>query len=356
MKRLLLFCFLISVAAPSFAQTCAQTLRLARATYEQGRLHEINNQLKGCFGIPEDEGGFNKEQKVEAYKILCLSYIYLEEPQLADEAMLNLKKTDPYYRPNPEVDPAEFVALYKSFREAPIYRYGARLGVIFSRPNVKELITPTELSADSEYKQLLGIQFGAVLGVPITLFKKQERFTLHGELLYQQNKFEIDLKENRGTQSEPLINSFTGIETQSRISLPITLEYKIMEKKYNPFIALGVGTDYLFNSKITTEKTREDQAGVPEKTSDLKPQREKINISALAAAGVKLAVGPGYLIGEVRYAHGLTNVSSAETVYANQSLALDYGYADSIFNLSSLSIAVTFVFNKFHPIKLTHKK
>lgn len=355
MKRLLFFGFCIVLAAPSFGQTCAQTLRLARATYEQGRLHEIEKQLENCL---KEVGGFSKEEKqlrVDALKILCLSYIYLEEPQKADDAMLRLKKADPYYRPNPEVDPAEFVALYKSFREEPIYRIGARLGVNFSRPNVTELISPIELSSDSEYKQQVGIQFGAAFGLPLTLFK-QQRWTLHGELLYQQNKFEIDMKENRGSDQQPLINSFTGIETQTRISLPVTLEYEIAEKKYNPYVALGVSTDYLLNSEITGDRTRENQAGVSEKTEDLKPQREKINISALAAAGVKLPIGPGFLVFEVRYAYGLTNVSSPETAYANQSLALDYGYADSVFKLSSLSIAGSFIFNKHNPKKLTHKK
>ena len=177
MKRLLLFCLLISLAVPSLAQTCAQTLRLARATYEQGRLHEISNQLKGCFGVHEDDGGFNKDEKVEAYKILCLSYIYLEEPQLADEAMLNLKKTNPYYRPNPEVDPAEFVALYNSFREEPVFRLGGRLGVNFAMPNVRELISVTELTSESKFKQLVGIQFGAAFGMPLTIFNQKKQDT-----------------------------------------------------------------------------------------------------------------------------------------------------------------------------------
>jgi hypothetical protein len=357
MKRLLLIIFSASISLSAAAQ-CAQTLRLARATYEQGRLHEIERQLQGCLEPPE-KGGFSKQEKqlrVEALKILCMSYIYLEEPQKADEAMLKLKQADPYYRPNEAVDPAEFVALYKSFREEPVCRYGVRLGVNFCRPNVSELINVVELAEDSEYKEQVAFQFGAALDLPITLFKQKNKWTLHGELLYQQRRYEINQKEARINPytNEEFINKFEGIESQTALSLPVTLEYKFLNKKFNPYIALGLSTDYLLSSKLTAERTREEEPGVPERGEDL--ERTKINLSGLAAVGLKLPTGPGFIVLEVRYAHGLNNMSTPETAYANQSLALDYGYADSIFKLSSLSIAGSFVFNKHNPKKLTSRK
>lgn len=359
MRRLLLIIIFSGTALHTWAQ-CAQTLRLARATYEQGRLHEIESQLKGCLE-PSEKGGFAKEEKqlrVEALKILTMSYIYLEEPQKADATMLSLKKADPYYRPNPEVDPAEFVALYSSYREEPVYRIGVRLGVNFTQPNIQELVTVVELAEDSEFKQAVAFQFGAALDVPISLFKQTKKWTLHSELLYQQRRFEIDQKEDRGVNpAEPdkkLLNEFEGLESQIAISLPITLEYTFMDKKFNPYVALGFSTDLLLSSKLTAERKRTDQPGVPERGLDL--ERERVNLSALAAAGVKLPVGPGFIVFEVRYAHGLTNVSSPETAFANQSLALDYGYADPVFKQSSLSIAGSYIFNKHNPKKISHKK
>jgi len=356
MKRLLLIILFSGTAIHTWAQ-CAQTLRLARATYEQGRLHEIESQLKGCLE-PSEKGGFTKEEKqlrVEALKILTMSYIYLEEPQKADATMLSLKKADPYYRPNPEVDPAEFVALYNSYREEPVYRIGVRLGLNFSQPNVKELVTVVELAEDSEFKRGLGFQFGAGLDVPIMLFKQKNKWTLHGELLYLQSSYEIDVKEDRSPDpGNPVLNEFEGLEKQTALSLPVTLEYKFIEKKFNPYIALGFSTDLLLSNTLTAERKRTDEPGVPERGVDL--EREPINLSALAAAGVKLPVGPGFIVFEVRYAHGLTNISSPETAFANQSLALDYGYADSVFKLSSLSVAGSYIFNKHNPKKITRKK
>ena len=98
--------------------TCTQTLRTARSTYDQGRLQELPSLLDGCL-----KNGFTQQEKVEAYKLLSLAYIYLEESAKADEAMLNLLRTDHYFEINTSTDPAEFIALYRTFRTRPIYTH-----------------------------------------------------------------------------------------------------------------------------------------------------------------------------------------------------------------------------------------
>jgi hypothetical protein len=353
MRRLYFFCFLFFISAKSFSQspTCAQTLRLARATYEQGRLHEIESQLTACL-----ESGFSKDQKqlkVEGYKILCLSYIYLEEPTKADEAMLNLKRTDPYFEPNPQVDPAEFVALYNTFRKDPIYRIGAKIGVNASRPNVSESVAAVDLDPASGYKYLVGFQFGATGDLPMGFLLKG--LTLHADVMYQQKKFEINIIVNRGTDinGNPLQNEFIGTESQNWLSLPITFEYQIMKKKFNPYISLGAGVDYLLKSTVTSERQRDNQASIEPKSFN--PDREKLNISAIAAAGVKLPMGGGFVVLEARYTYGLTNITTAKSAFANARYTMDYGYADSIFKMSSLSITGAYIINVFNPKKLKRK-
>ena len=105
MKRLLPTLLFLFLSTTTYAQLTsgAQTLRLARATYEQGRLHEIPSILESF--LPK----FNRQEKVEAYKLLTLSYIYLEEPEKADAAMLSLLQTDHYFEVNLKDDPAEFI-------------------------------------------------------------------------------------------------------------------------------------------------------------------------------------------------------------------------------------------------------
>ena len=352
-RLLLLTIFLVVLSAGSWAQTstpsCAQTIRLAQSIYEQGRLHEIPPVLQRCL----DENGFTKQEKVNAYKILANTYIYLEEPEKADESMLNILLTDPYFAINEAVDPAEFVALYKTFRTKPIYRIGAKLGVNGSQPNVTELSTAVEITPDSQYKYQVGLLFGGVAEMPIN-----DKMTLHGELLYLQRKFGLNLTVDRGlnVEGEPLLNEFIGVETQNWLSLPVTFEYKIAEGKLNPYLAGGVSIDYLLGAKMKGLRNRASAAAVPETTFELKPQREKLNISAIAAAGIKLKAGGGFFVVEVRYLYGLTNVNSRETAYANELATWDQGYADPTFKLSSLGISGSYVVNIFSPKKKTFKK
>lgn len=346
MKRLLLFILLtysISSVAQNTGPTPAQTLRLARATYEQGRLHEIPTQL-------DDKviAQMTKAEKVEAYKILCLTYIYLEEPKEADNAMLNILTTDPYFEINPAVDPAEFVALYNTFRTYPIYRIGAKLGVNASRPNVTESVSAVEMAPGSGYKYLIGFQFGASADLPLYFINK--KLTLHGDLMFQQKRFESTIIVDRG---DGFNNEFVGVESQTWLSLPITIEYELFTKRFHPYVALGVGIDYLLGSTIESERQRDDQQSIEPRSFD--PVREKLNISAIAAGGVKLPLSGGFMVIEVRYTYGLSNVTSEESAFANADYTLDYGYADSIFKINSLAITGSYIINIFNPKKLKRK-
>src|SRR5688572_25378458 len=120
--KLFAFFLILALAGTANAQDCAAVLRTVRATYEQGRLYELPELMKKCL-----ESGFSDAEKVEAYKILVLAYIYLEEPQKADDAMIQLLHADPIYKPV-GTDPAEFKNLFKKFRTKALFRIGLRLG------------------------------------------------------------------------------------------------------------------------------------------------------------------------------------------------------------------------------------
>lgn len=348
MRKLYLILLLCLSATIAFSQDskCGQTLRLAQSIYDQGRLHELEPIIKKALS---DTGNpcFLADQ-VSLLKLLTLTYIYLEEPAKADDSMLKLLEADHYFELNPAVDPAEFVALYNTFRTNPIYRIGAKLGVNASRPNVTNSVSSVEIASGSEFKRSFAILFGGVVDLPLN-----EKMTLHGELLYWQKKFEIDQKVDRGFTSDgkPLSNSQQGFETQNWLSLPISFEYKILDKKYNPYVAGGVAIDYLLTSKLQTERLRDDFPPVPEASYDTKPQRNSINISALLGVGVKLKMGGGFFIAEVRYVHGLTNVSKSETAYDNEAAVWNQGLPDPIFKISSLAISGSYVINVFKPKK-----
>ncbi|MCW5911899.1 MAG: PorT family protein [Cyclobacteriaceae bacterium] len=358
MKKLYLILLFSASTWSAWAQTtsCAQSVRLAQSVYDQGRLHELEDLITKALNNPAAQCG--QAEQISLLKLLTLTYIYLEEPQKADATMLKLLQTDHYFQINEAVDPAEFVALYRTFRTKEIYRIGATLGVNASQPNVINTISAVELDASSKYKYGIGIQFGVSADVPLQVGKKKHyRLTLHGELLYMQHKFELEQKVNKGVNLDgvELFQTLQAAESQNWLTIPISAQYAFTRnEKLNPYIAGGFSVGYLMgNGTLRAERFRDEAAAIPETSFNL--LREKINMSALVAAGIKSKVGGGYVVLEARYMHGLSKVSTSETAYQNQQAAWGPYYADSVFKLSSLSISGSYIINMFNPKKLRNR-
>ena len=342
MKRFLLLTIISGVlTCHVMAQsTCTQTLRTARSTYDQGRLHELPVLLEGCL-----KNGFTQQERVEANKLLTLAYIYLEEPKKADEAMLELLRTDHYFEINHATDPAEFIALYRTFRTNPIYRLGAKIGANATQPNVLESVEANQ--GTSKYKYRIGVQFHITADIPLT-----NSLTLCPEIGIMQRSFKY---ENIVAEQDTTFIS-TVTEKQSWASLPVSLHYQFNKFSFKPYIALGVQTDYLLNASLSAERIRQGFQSIQQETEDFKAQRQKLNFSILAAAGARFKLGGGFVITEVRFYYGLTSISSKESAFQNNQLAFKYGYADSIFKINSLSVTAGYVYNIFNPKKLRSRK
>jgi hypothetical protein len=339
----------ISVSVSAQVTNCTQVLRLARSTYEQGRLHELPTLMTDCFQKPELSGGFTKGERVEAYRLLTLADIYLEDPEGADLAMLNLLKTDPYFSPNKDVDPAEFIALYKTFRTEPVYRLGVTLLANGTSENAVSFNPVREGKPTNQQK--LGYGAGFTFEVPLT-----RKLTFNPQLQYVVKGF--GTKVTSYTQEAPVSNyaTTTGSEHQGWLSLPVLMQYKLKESSWvNPFLSGGVCVDYLLSSSLDLVETRQGVQSIDATTVSLKPQRQKLNISATAGGGIKARIAGGFLVAEIRYVYGLTNINSSSTLLSNQSALINYGYTDSIFKLNSLYFSVGYVQNFFNPKKKKRK-
>jgi hypothetical protein len=350
MKRLLyaflVFNFLAVSAALAQQTSCAQNLRLARATYEQGRLHEVPTYVQSCI-----QNGSTQE-KVEAYKLLCLTYIYLEEPAKADEAMLSILRTDHYFVVDPTSDPAEFVALYRTFRTDPIYRIGVKIGANAAQPNVTSYVPAND--GTSEYTSGITFQGGFAGEIPIRLFNTSNlTFAPELNLALKTFKYQNTVSYQEMSSGETREFKTTGTENHTWISIPLAVQYKVVKSKLNPYVSLGISTDLLLSAKNTFLRTKQEASSLEEQTVDLKSERKKINLSAIASIGGKMKVTGGFAVAEIRYSHGLSNVNDAASVYSLFDKTFPTsGYVDGIFKLNSLSFTVGYVYNIFNPKKL----
>ncbi|HEU5147925.1 MAG TPA: porin family protein [Chryseosolibacter sp.] len=351
MRKVLLLMAVVMSAGMHVAHgqsTCAQTLRLAQSIYEQGRLHELPQLLDHCLS----ENGFNEEEKVSAYKLLTLTYIYLEEPVKADEMMLALLRTDTEFKVNDAVDPAEFVALYKTFRTYPIYRIGAKLGAIATAPSVVSADYADDGTNDGTHS--FGFSGSVTAEIPLT--GSFRNFTLQPEIAFQMVSFEGVNRwdENNGRGDTARVTPAT--ETQSWISIPVSLQYNLFDtEKSHYYISAGISADYLLSASKRITSNIETNSGVDENSFSVKAQRNAFNAGALLSAGLKRKIGKGFLIAEIRYKLGLLPLSERADTYEHSILVFDYKYVDGIYKLNSLSLSVGYVINRYNPKKLSSR-
>jgi hypothetical protein len=136
--------------------------------------------------------------------------------------------------------------------------------------------------------------------------------------------------------------------------LPLSVQYKFWNKKFNPYVSLGPTVDYLLASKLRLDRLRANTTSIEERTLDV--EREKVNVSGTASAGSKFAMGGGYLVFELSYSHGFLNLNKETNIFSSPGTSLDYTYSDPVFKLSSVSFTAAYIFNKFSPKKLSRKK
>lgn len=348
--------------AQTVVQNCTQKLRTARSTYEQGRLHELPTLLDDCI----QKDGFTKAEKIEAHRLLVLTYIYLEEPEMAEKEMINLLHTDKFFTPNTTVDPVEFQNLYHKFRWWQVARVGLRVG--FLTNHISTLATQPVWAAGlgkGEYTSAVGTQFGLSYEKDLKKRRKNGKvdftsFTLAPELMFTSYSFTYT---NSGLlmADQPGQGTFDAehVISQSRLQANLLVKYNIANElhhddKFIPFVALGPVISYMSASSFEgSTNIGETVTGASiNNTDSYKP----ITFAVMACVGAKLRLGDFFLIADVRYQHGLNNmVDTSKNPYAwsgNTEGLADFGYVDNNFRLSHSSFNLGFVYPIFNIKKL----
>jgi hypothetical protein len=323
--------------------TCAQTLRLARSIYENGRLHELPDLMRDCLSKTE----WSTQERVDAYKLLTLSYIYLEEPEKADEMMLNILRTDPEFKPNDNIDPAEFVALWRTFRTEPVYRLGVKAGGNATQPNVHSYSPLNEGTENYDY----GFGFQAGLSGEIAIFN--DRLYLNPELYYNIKSFKVNNSFFEGDQTT------TGTIKMNWISLPVSVQYPLrvgrnkLDPQWTPYVSGGISVDYLLG--VTTDLTTKinDQSDVATSTTgrDGKTQYASFNFAPIISAGVKGKVKKAEIVAEIRYNFGVATIFDKQKLYESQSEVFGNKFVHGPFSLNTLSVSLGYLMNKYSPRK-----
>jgi hypothetical protein len=339
--------FLITVCVlESKAQTaCTQTLRQARTVFDEGRIHELEGLLSSCI-----KNGFNDEERTEAYRLLILAHIYLDETDKADESMLDLLKDNHGFTINEKADPSELINLYATYRTKPIFYVGAKFGVNTTIINVQKAYGVNDQnSTNGTFKNSFG--FTGALFFEKKIFQK---FTAHADLAYGVNSFEFSNSYIQDFNTGLPQIEVLAIETQTSLAFSLQMQYRIFNRitKWDPYIGLGGTVNYLTKSEaeITTQRDEgSTKSGAP---VDLVKEgfRSNLNPTADLELGVKRKAGLNFFTTSIRYSYGFTNIT--EKHYDNGLLSIGYGLVPNDINTQSITLSIGYIFSYYSPKKL----
>lgn len=338
-----LFISLISLHKIS-AQSCAEVLNHAREDFTAGHLYGIPASLKACL-----DNGFNKDQRIEAYWLLTRTYLLIDDPIGAEDSYLKLLKLDPEYNIDPDRDPIDVVYLSRKFKTTPIFVIYAKGGFNMSSVSVIHNYGMDNTTESNEsYKNKLGLHVGG-----------------GGELNFSNRVslgLEINLHTRKYSYSNTLFNTDqqTFEEAQIGLDLPIYIKYRWDFDKFRPYVYAGFGMDYLLQAKATVKLVDRVNAGTEDLTEipvagpqvTINEQRTRLTEFTHFGVGLNYRFGYNYIVIDLRYKVGLSNIVSEEGQYSNSTLLYKYGFVDDDKRINNYAVSIGFVKPLYKPRKI----
>lgn len=315
--------------------SCSQKLREMVKNYEQGYLDIIPNSLQDCMN-----SGFTSTEKLQAYRLIILTYLYLDENQKASEYMNMLLKYEPDYKPNRTLDPIEFINLYNKFNINPYISFGIGVGANQTRPLlINDFSAGDKRQYPSTYQNGISYNFSAYLDVMVV---KNLFFTTEFQFLNRS----FTSKSNVISSSDNTSN-----EIQSAFVLPLTFKYMIGNGNFKPYLRAGFSPEYLISSNsdiVRVNKFNSNQNDYAGPNTDLSAQRNKLNFAFLAGVGAAYKLGYGYLFLDIRYLYGISNYNNVTERYKYfDDQVSNYGYISNDFKIDQVQASFGYMKNLY---------
>ena len=343
LKKFCCIIIIVGIVNISFSQQedCIFKLQEAEKLYTQGLIEDIPQLLEPCI-----KRGLSKEDKLQAFKLVILSYLFDDNQEEAEREILNYIKQYPEYEITP-ADQTEFVYLFESYNPVPVYSFGGSVGSNLS------LISLLEPFGTENLGDFTGDYIPSGMGLQGGLFvdrylKKNWRLSV--ELFYSQNIFKYnDILYDFG--------SIDYIETHTAIQLPLTVTYSFLtEKKWNPYLRAGFGTSLLLDAKSTITRDYVETGSLQFteiKASDfnIKNNTESLHYWTILGGGVKYKITHSYLFFDVRLNYGLNNIIKNRLDENGQELIFKYFFEHDDFKLNNLSFSLGWAYTFYKPQK-----
>lgn len=248
LRRTLLVLIFILAAKPFsiFAQDCSDvTLNDARKSYEIGKFSEVFRSLHPCI-----QHGFNEKQKVEAYRLLAMSYIAVDSTGQAEHEAGFLLQINPTYEAN-LFDPPAFIRMINNLKLAGgaqvVTSVSKKAESIYEAPATIVVITKEEIKQRG-YNDLIEL-LKDVPGFDLSMFYGPEYTNVY-QRGFRQNNTEKTLLLFDGIEENDLWTNWAYIDRQYPLSNIERVEiiYGPASTMYGPNAFAGVINVIMQNS------------------------------------------------------------------------------------------------------------
>lgn len=357
-KFILILFFLTVIGSPVLAQQCEQNLSLAQERFEKGHLNGIPVLLSECL-----RNGFSRSEKIQAYRLLTISYLYNDDPFGAENSFLKLLELDPEYRVT-ENDPVELELLSNQYIADPIisWRLSAGANATFGGVNILH-VNGTDNTADTKEKYSSGygfqvngsadIHFSNFISLMIGVEFGSSQFGYTNEL------FEGTFLNAEGAV-EPVVDLLSKKENNLYLSIPLAVKFTYPIYKWHPYAYIGFSPDFSFNHRADLTLTPGSTGSVTQSPVtgpklDISSIRKDVTYSMLYGLGVMRRIGYKYVFVDLRYKGGFKN----NLVEKNQldfeasedinDYTFKYGMVDDDLRLNAFSISAGVVIPMYKP-------
>lgn len=336
-----------NVRAQDTARTvCSQNLIDAQALFAAGKLNQVEAKLQGC--LADKKGGFTKDERIQAFKLLSVTYTYLEEYAKADEAVLNLLRTENEYTVNPEIDPTEFIRLYQKFRTYPIFQVGIHGSLAI--PNFTFGYTYENSGMETnagEFKWNIGFSAGLDFEIPLRTI--DERFILCPSVIYSNLSYTETLSPQTGANT---IGTVSGTEVESRVGVPVLGRYNFRNRagqKYIPFVEGGGVVSYLISAEFTQPSGLIANNFVQPAPIDFKVNRNMLNYGAVIGGGVMTDIPMGIIELRLDYCY---NINQTNIIQPLNNSAINTLISEPQFHMHNITLSIGYMRKIYKPKKM----
>lgn len=341
---------------------CSQLLEDAKEAYAAGMVELVPELLLPCI----ESDGLSGTLKQDAYKLVINAYLFDYLPEEANSLMDDFVMDFPDYRAQAS-DPGEFALLLNSHLEAqgidpnevavaevetvtsPVqqtkskvpFEYGNSIGFLVggngSFPQMLEKYSMGNLAADGgKFGASYGFQMGATMNLMLSRI-----IDLGFDLLFSQSSFNY-------TATPFPFTTYVYEESQNHLQLPVSAIFRLNPNspRVSIYLRAGLVADYMLS--VTGSGTRsyeEELRDVTVEKTDMSEARSRINLHAMAGAGVRIPLEKSYIFMEARFSTGLLQINKGESRYLNQDLTWLLYHVDSDFRLNQLTISAGMAWN-----------